>query len=127
MKNQINEVDAMIKSALSKEEAEYYDKLNEQGLFEMIGELYKGKLMWFNLVNVLLSFTVVGIGIYCLVQFLNTEETNELIRWGVAILVSALMASMLKIWAWNQLDKNALVREIKKLQLTLAAHMAEGK
>ena len=32
-------------SALSKEESEYYNKLNDDSLFDMVTDLYKGKMM----------------------------------------------------------------------------------
>ena len=59
--------------------------------------------------------------VYCLVQFFGTDITNELIQWGIGIVVSLLGVSMLKIFAWMQMDKKALIREFKRLELQVAS------
>lgn len=120
MKNQNEEIDEMIRSALSKEEAMYYDNLKEQGLFESIFDLYKGKQKWFNVVTFIMSLIFNGLAIYCLIHFLEVENTNELIRWAVAMMFCVMVGVMLKLWAWNQMDKSAILREIKRLQLLVA-------
>lgn len=120
MKDQNEELDEMIKKALSREEQEYYDNLQEQTPFEMIGELFKGKQKWFTLGNGVVSLAFIGLAIYSLIQILNIEETNQLIRWSLVLVASMMTTSMLKLWNWLQMNKNALTREIKKLQLLLA-------
>ena len=120
MKNQNEEIDEMIRRALSKEEASYYDNLKEQSLFESIFELYKGKQKWFNVITFIMSLIFNGLAIYCLIQFLEVENTNALIRWSVGLMFCLMVASMLKLWAWNQMDKKAIMREIKRLQLLVA-------
>lgn len=120
MKNHNREIDEMIKKALSKEEAGYYDELYEQSLLESVGELYKGKFKWFNIYNVVISLVALFFTVYCLIQFLEVEETNLLIRWGAGMIVSIMMASMMKMWTWNQMDKNSLLREIKRLEIQVA-------
>ena len=113
------EVDEMIRAALSKEEAEYYEKLNDDSLFDMVTSLYKGKMMWFNVINTAVSLMFTALGVYCLVQFLNVQNTNDVIRWGAGLAGCSATISMIKVWTWNQMDKNAVVKEIKKLQIIL--------
>jgi len=43
MKN-YEEIDDMIRQALSEEEAKFYDELGEQTLPEMVGGLFKGRI-----------------------------------------------------------------------------------
>ncbi|MEO9964317.1 MAG: DUF6768 family protein [Reichenbachiella sp.] len=120
MKNQNEEIDEMIKAVLSKEEATFYDNLHEQNLFEMVGGLFSGKLKWLGVINVTFTLVFTIIGFYCLVQFMEVEATNDLIRWGVGLMACMMATSMMKIWNWNQMDKNAILREIKRLQLLIA-------
>ena len=42
MKNNMHEIDELIKETLTREEAEFYDSLDEQSLFEMLGGLLAG-------------------------------------------------------------------------------------
>ena len=121
MKNNMEEIDKLIKDTLTTEEAKFYDELEEQNLLGMVGGLFKGKLKWILiLMNVVNIIAFVGF-IYCTVQFVNTDITNELIKWGVFGVVLLMMISMLKLFAWMQMDKNALLRETKRLELQISA------
>ena len=59
--------------------------------------------------------------IYCAIQFFNTDETNELIKWGIFGSLSLMASSMLKFYTWLQMDKKALIREIKRLELQVSS------
>ncbi|MCV9385462.1 DUF6768 family protein [Reichenbachiella ulvae] len=121
MKNTNEEIDEMIKKALSKEEAAYYEDLHEQSLPEMLTGLYSGRLKWLNVLFVVVTVIFSAIMFYSIYQFMNTEDLREMMRWGAAMFGSGIMAAMIKLWSWNQLDKNALLREIKRLELLLAS------
>ncbi len=116
-----DDLDNMIKKALSKEEAAYYEDLHEQSLPEMLTGLYSGRLKWLNMLFVVVTVIFSTIMFYSIYQFMNTEDLREMMRWGAAMFGSGIMAAMIKLWSWNQLDKNALLREIKRLELLLAS------
>ena len=69
--------------------------------------------------------------LFLLTVFISCEEnetTSELIKWGVGTLMFLLSLSMLKIYAWMQMDKNAVLREMKRLELqvmSLSGKMTE--
>jgi hypothetical protein len=121
MKNNIEEIDKLIKETLSEEEAKFYKGLEEQNIFEMVTGLFTGKnklMMYLMNVMTLLLFAVF---IYCIIQISNIEETNELIRWGIYCFISLIAMSMLKMFAWMQMDKNAIIRELKRLEILLSS------
>ena len=117
MKNKMEEIDQLIKETLSKEEAAFFDSLEEQNLFDMVTGLFKGKNAWFLIVVNILIFVLIGFFIYCCTQFFKVESTTELIKWGFGGLIFFLSISILKIYAWMQMDKNAILREMKRLEL----------
>ena len=121
MKTNMEDIDKLIKETLTQEEAKFYDELEEQNVFQMLIGLFTGKNKWIIiLMNVMtLIFTVLFI--YCLVQFFDTEVTNELIKWGIGGFVCLITVSMLKLFAWMQMDKNALLRAIKRLELQVSS------
>lgn len=120
MNKEFEKIDQLIKEALTQEEIKFYDKLDEQNVFQMLGGLFKGKNRWimvlFNIV-MLIAFILL---IYCVIQFFNTDVTNELIKWSVAGVICILMISMLKIFLWLQMDKNSIKRELKRLELQVS-------
>jgi hypothetical protein len=121
MKNKMEEIDELIKQSLTKEEADFYDSLDEQNLLEMVGGLFKTKIRWLMILMNIVQAIAFGLFIYCLVEFFSTNETNELIQWGAGGFLFLMMSSMLKLFSWLQMDKNALLREMKRLELQIAS------
>ena len=115
------EIDKIIKESLTQEEAKFYDELEEQNLLNQLGSLFKTKMGWLIVVMNIVNLIVFALSIYCVIQFLNTDVTNELIRWGGAVIVCWSTLAMIKVFVWMQMDKNALLRELKRLELQIAA------
>ncbi len=120
MSNETEKIDDLIKEALTKEEAKFYTELDEQNLFQMLGGLFDGKMKWLILLMNVIIIGVFGLFIYCAIQFFDTEVTNELIKWGIAGTFCMLIVSMLKLFLWNQMDKNSLKRELKRIELQIS-------
>ncbi len=121
MKNQMEEIDELIKESLSKEEAVFYDSLEEQNLIEMVGGLFRSKNRWLIILMNIVQVIAFGFFVYCLIEFFGTENTNELIKWGAGGFLFLLMSSFMKLFSWMQMDKNALLREMKRLELQIAS------
>ena len=122
MKNKMEDIDELIKETLTQEEAKFYDELEEQNILEMVLGLFKGKNKWIMFLMNFMTVIFFSLFVYCTVQFFDTNVTNDLIKWGVGGLVFLFGVSMLKIFAWMQMDKNALIREIKRLELIVSSH-----
>jgi len=121
MKNKLENIDKLIKESLTLEEAAFYDELDEQNPFEMLEGLFHGRNRW---IMILINFILLiffGLFIYCLIQFLNAEATNDLIRWGAASFVCLAIVGSLKLFAWMQMDKKAILRELKRLELQVSS------
>ena len=121
MDNHSEEIDKLIKETLTQEEAKFYDELDEQNVFEMLGGIFQGKNKWIMyLMNAMTLVFLAGF-IYCVVQFFNTEVNKELLKWGIGSLMFMSGMSMLKMFAWMQMNKNAVLREIKRLELQVSS------
>ncbi|MDX1477312.1 MAG: DUF6768 family protein [Saprospiraceae bacterium] len=123
MKRQYEDIDRLIESALSQEEADFYHQLDEQSLHEMVGGLFQGKLKWINIMTIAIMVILFVLAIWCLVRFINADDPVVLIKWGAAVFGCMMAVGMLKLYNWMQMDKNALLREIKRLeyQITVMA------
>ncbi|WP_418604501.1 DUF6768 family protein [Hwangdonia sp.] len=121
MKNNMEDIDKLIKETLTQEEAKFYDDLDEQNTWQMVGGLFKGKNKWLLVMMNIMTLVFFGLFIYCLVQFFNTETTKDLLKWGLGSIVFLLGVSMLKVFAWMQMDKNAILREMKRLELQVSS------
>lgn len=121
MKNNMEDIDKLIRETLTEEEAKFYDGLEEEGLFGMVRSLFKGKLKWIITLMIGVNFIIFGFLIYAIIQFFHAAETFELIKWACASFVGMMMMSMLKLFSWMQMNKNALMREIKRLELLISS------
>ncbi|MDT0608583.1 DUF6768 family protein [Croceitalea rosinachiae] len=120
MSKDLEKIDDLIKEALSKEEAKYYDDLKEQNLLGKIGEVYRGKLGWLAIIMNIVHLVFFGLFIYCIISFFNTTETNELIKWASGGFLCMIFMGMLKLYVWMQMDKNDILRELKRLELQVS-------
>jgi len=121
MKNKMEEIDDLIKETLTNEEAVFYDSLDEQNLLEMVGGLFKTKQRWLIILMNIVQVISFGLFIYCTIQFFDVEETNELIKWGAGGFMFLLMSTFIKLFSWMQMDKYAILREMKRLELQISS------
>ncbi|OEK04003.1 DUF6768 family protein [Roseivirga misakiensis] len=110
------EVDQLIHEALSQEEAAYFDKMGEQNIPQQLFGLFKGKNRWMNVVMVIMNVVVLAVAFYTFVNMLDTENQDEKLEWMFYTLISFMTMMLFKLWGWNQMDKNVLMREIKRLE-----------
>ncbi len=121
MKTNMEDIDQLIKDTLTKEEAKFYDELEEQNIFEMVMGLFVGKNKWIMFLMNIMTLVFFGLFIYCTVQFFRTELTNDMLKWGIGGIVFLFGVSMLKVFAWMQMDKKAILREMKRLELQVSS------
>ncbi len=120
-------IDALIKEALSKEEAAYYDKLEEKPVLKQFAGLYRGKNSWMNYLVTFYILAAIGGCVYAGFQFAEAETTKEMLIWCLVMLATFIMTAMLKIWSWMQMDKGEVIREIKRLELQLSVIAGKKK
>ncbi len=122
---QINkeEIDKLIAESLNESEAEFYNSLEEPGVFKMWFGLYTGKLGWWAILVTFMQLIFTALAFYLGYLFFTAEETELMIRYGGGLLIAMLFTQMLKLWHWMQMDKNSILREIKRLEFQVAVLM----
>ena len=120
MKHEANEVDAVIRKALSPAEAAYDNQLAEPSLFEMATEVFRGRLRWLAFLTVVVMTACLVLVVYCLVQLLRADDAVVAIRWGAGLLFGLLAVSGLKMWHWMEMHRLLISREIKRVELQVA-------
>ena len=120
MNKEREKIDELIKETLNQEEAKFYDELEEQNLIGKLGEVFKSKMGWLAIIMNVVHLVIFGLLMYCIVQFFGTNETNELIKWASAGFLCMIAMGMLKLYIWMQMDKNDILREMKRLELQIA-------
>lgn len=112
--------DRLIHEALGREEAEYFDQLGEQNIPQQLLGLFKGKNSWMNVVIFIFNLAVLAVAVYTFIEMLNAEVIGDKLEWMFYTLICFLAMLLFKLWSWNQMDKNAVVREVKRLEYQVA-------
>ncbi len=121
MKKEMEEIDKMIREALSDQEAQFYEELDEPSVFHKLGEVYKSQLGWLALVMNVIMLLLVILAVYSIISLWNAHEMLVMIRWAVIAILSVMAIGILKLYFWMQMDKNDLKRELKRIELQIAA------
>jgi hypothetical protein len=118
-----SDLDNLIRDALSQEEAELFDRLGEPSLPELVSDTFRGRRRWLMWLTGVITAIFFGLSIYCVVRFLGTDDIPTMLRWGGAALFCLLAVVANKTWSWMEMQRVALSREIKRLELAVA-HLA---
>ena len=124
----MNELDKEIQEALRAEDAELFkDYAEEPSVFEMLMETCRGRHRWLNILGAFWTLVFLVLGIVAAVKFFSAEGTRDIVMWAAACIVCVSAVSMLKIWYFLEMNKNAVTREIKRLELQIARLAARIK
>jgi len=114
------EVDSLIREALRAEDVAEFDRLAEPGLPEMVIEVFRGRMRLYGALFLLMITVFFATSIYCGVQFLRADDLEVMARWGAGFFLSVVAVIGGKLWYWMQLERIALIREVKRVELLVA-------
>ena len=117
------DLDTLIRDALSQEEAELFDRLGEPSLPELVSATFRGRRSWLMWLTGFVTAVFFLLSIYCAVRFLGTDDLPTMMRWfaGLTFCLMAVLAN--KTWSWMEMQRIAISREIKRLELAVT-HLA---
>jgi len=116
----MNELDEKIREALTNEDQKAIDEIDSgAGLFDLIGQSFSGKQAWMMYYMYALGLVVTGLLIYFVIQYLGTDDIKTSLTWALLIITALFMIAMVKIMAWQQMQKLELMRELKRLEMRI--------
>lgn len=118
------EIDKLITESLGRDEAAFYKNLDqEEDVFEMWLNIYKGRNAWVAvyLSIIMLLFSVIAI--YCGYYVFTADSLVEILRYGTVMFLAVILVGMSKIWIFHQMEKNTILRELKRMEYQVAVLM----
>jgi hypothetical protein len=117
----MNTIDDAIRSALSEEDARLLERFRaDLPLPQQLGDTFRGHMGVWNAISWVMGFVIFALGLYCAWRFLQAPAVEPMLRWGVGLLLCAMAVLGIKLFSWMELEKNAIVREVKRLELQVA-------
>jgi hypothetical protein len=118
----MNEFDRAIRQSLSAEDADLFDRLGaDQALHRQVLATFEGRHRWFNVAGWIAGFALFAAGSTLAWRFLQAQDIREMLRWGAASALAFAGLALVKVWFWLELHKNAIVREVKRLEVQVAS------
>ncbi|MEX0902804.1 MAG: DUF6768 family protein [Pseudohongiellaceae bacterium] len=114
-------LDDCIKRELESEAKEIDQAMGEtKGLFELAASPFKGGLRrWMFVVSFVIAVMTV-LMLWSGYRFFIAESAEERIFWGVWFIITLNGQAMLKLWTWMEINRNSVLREIKRLEIAIA-------
>jgi uncharacterized membrane protein YciS (DUF1049 family) len=112
--------DRRIQEVLGAEEADQLGPLGEPPLMEQVAGVFRGRLRWVNLLTVVFSLAFAIFAIISVISFFRAESIREMIAWAGGFGLSLIVITTGRLWLWDQLHTNAVLREVKRLELQVA-------
>lgn len=93
------------------------DLADEPDLFEQVIETFRGRNRFVVLLFMAAGTVFMVLGVLCVVRMFGAEEVRTMLAWGFGAYMCFSAILGMKIWYWMELQKNAITREIKRLEL----------
>jgi hypothetical protein len=122
----MTDLDQAIRESLSSEDTELFDRLGaDQALHRQVLATFEGQLRWFNIGGWIAGFVLFGVASVSAWRFVEAQELDDMLRWGGASALAFAGLALIKVWFWLELQKNAIVREVKRLEVQVASLAAQ--
>ena len=122
----MNDIDQAIRQSLSAEDVELLDRLGaDQALHRQVLATFEGRLRWFNAAGWIAGVVLFGVACVLTWRFAQAQALEDMLRWGAASALAFAGIALIKVWFWLELQKNAIVREVKRLEVQVASLAAQ--
>ncbi len=106
LESEAKEIDAMVRT--------------EESLPGMMINSYKGGMRyWVVMVNIV-TFIITIFMFWSIYEFWIATTNDDRTFWGLIAIASSLGQGMLKMWHFNEMNRQSIIREIKRVELAIA-------
>jgi hypothetical protein len=116
----MNKLDEKIREALEEVGVDGGELGEEDSLRSMIGDAYVGRLRWLLVLMSVLQLVFTAVFVWAGVRFFGSVTSTEPLFWATIFLITGLVVSMIKVMHWMMINRNRLLREVKRLELEVA-------
>ncbi|MEM7054788.1 MAG: DUF6768 family protein [Pseudomonadota bacterium] len=91
----------------------------DRGMFGMLANAFNGSMRrWVWLSNLLVLIASVFL-FWCGWEFFTASDLDDRVYWGICLVISGNVVSMMKMWIFQEMNRTSLMREIKRVELLL--------
>ena len=119
-------IDERIRRALSSEDRAILAELDSHGtIYGEVAATFSGHRRWVNVAGWMAGLLMLAVAVVCGWQFFTQPDVRIMQMWGTGLIVSTLSLGLVKLWFFLELQRTAILREIKRVELQVAGLTAE--
>jgi len=119
-------LDQAIRQALSAEDAEFLARFEADSPIRAALGTFTGAWGALNIFAAFITLLVFGALVWCAWSALHASDAREAVLWSAGAIVATVSLAMLKMYFWMEINKNAVLREVKRLELQVARLASRG-
>lgn len=119
----MSKLDQAIQQALSAEDQAFLAKFEQSPLQEVLGT-FSGKWAALNVFAAIITFAIFAAAVYCAWNAFTVTDVRETVLWSAGGLLAMVSVAMLKMYFWMEMNKNVMLREVKRVELQMARLVA---
>ena len=117
----MSDFDKKLEALLSEQDEAYIEEaLNETGFYSEVFDSLKGKGKGLYIMSWGGIFLASAGLIYCLIRMFQTTDLRQIILFATFAIMLNSAQIALKLWFNMRLNRQAMMRELKRLQLAIA-------
>ena len=115
-------IDDAIRRALSPADVQAYAALSQElsPVGEAIG-MFRSARRGFTWAVALAGAAFTAVGGYAVWGLLHATDIRAMLGWSLLAIFIMLSLALVKLWFWLEMQRNAVVREVRRLELQIAS------
>lgn len=98
-----------------------YDESREDTIGSMLKDFYNRRMLSIVIFIWAWGLVIMAVTIFSGVKFFDAEQIKSQIMYAAIFIVGCQFIGLMKIFAWQMIHRNNIKREIKRLELRIAA------
>lgn len=117
----MREIDRKLAEALRIDEEALFDvNANERSIIEEVADTFRGRRRWAVIMAWVFAALLAALMFTGAIMFFRTEVESEKLAWGLGCIFGMVGNGLLKTWFWLEMNRNSVLREIKRVELQIA-------
>jgi hypothetical protein len=116
----MNELDPKSRESPTPDEVALLGSSEEPSLGAQVRELFQGRLGWVSVLVAVVTLPFLVFAIVSVVFFFRADSEKEMIAWAGGFGLGLIAISFSRLWFWLLLHRNAVLRELRRVELQVA-------
>jgi hypothetical protein len=117
----MDNLDKQIRDALNPEDRQLIGN-PEDGLRvdQLMLATFKTRNKFITILGFVYTLAFLALSVWCAIRFFNATKTQHQLAWGFGFTACMMAVAMLKMWFWLEMQRIAVTREVKRVELLTA-------